>query len=598
MPALLLFLLCLFFSAPSFAQTPPWVSYSQSGFQSPAVMVDGNYQTGYVYAECPGANCSHIRDRNNEVVCPNTTFYNRNNGQPLPYDYGLVRRIMPCIKETLLMGANDYIGQVVILVGNIISAICTLAIVLLGALMVGGRATAPWRDSMVLAIKLGGVSYFLSHLCFTTPGSFAVFPTALDMIDDLTAKVSVYALNGGFFTYLQDCQEWTPILKSGSFPGDGGTVNEIWDMLDCTTEMLLGGILSSNAGSETIRFGIIAFLGACIVSKGLGATIGMIGFYLIVQLFWAVVRALYMFVTAYLGVALCIIIAPLFIPTILFKATSGYFVRWVQSLGGFMLQPVLVIAYIAMLISAFDEVVFTGDYSLSRALAGNSTLPGNAVDCVDSKGNDFMANGGIGAWMYGAGMWHGIYRDCPYGGAYSVASLTQSAVNTEPKSAVLPNNAPDYGMPGNQNTTVYIDTTNTDFFGAMGITSGSTKNVGVDFPIRPVDWNLLRARAYQDSNYSNDRYNPASPDNANTPDPGASATTNYLLDVLKSAVMAFLVGYIFVEMLNVIPFIGAGVAMGGGGVGGADLNAKTFGSGSLAPPGNDAVKNMKMPGGR
>lgn len=447
---------------------------------------------------------------------------------------------------------------------------------------------------MVLAVKLGGVSYFMSHLCYTQSGGFAVFPAALDIIDDLAGKVSVYAIQGTFFTYLSDCKEWTPFSTS-----DSGTVMQIWDALDCTGEMLLGGILGSNAGGETIRFGIIAFLFSCIVSKGLGVAVGMIGFYLIVQLFWAVVRALYMFVTAYLGVALCVIIAPFFIPTVLFKATSGYFVRWVQSLGGFMLQPIIVIAYIAMLISAFDQVVFTGEYSLMRTLAGS------AVDCVDSRGNDFMANGGIGAWMYGSGLWGGA-SDCPYGGAYSMGSLTQSIVNVEPKNMpytgmynynILPIDTPDYGAPGNKNTTPGIRTVGMDFFGAMGIDTGNMKDVGVDIPTTPVDWNWLRAIAYRDSNNTNERYNPASPQNASTPDPGASATNNYLLDVLKSAIMAFLVGYIFVTMLNVIPFISAGIAMGGGAVGGADLNTKTFGMGSLAPPGNDAVKNMKVPGG-
>jgi len=555
--ALLLFPLLFVFSFPALADNT-WVSYTNSGFPATLVMYDPT--SG---ASCPGPDCAHIRDFHAEVVCPNT------DSPSLPYNYGLVRRIMPCIKETLLAAANNYVGPVVQFLGNTVAAASVLSIVLLGALMVGGRSTAMWRDSLMLAAKLGGVSFFMSHLCYDPnyPGSFAVFPMLLDMMDDMVTMVSLYALQGTSFTYYQSCLNWTN-------PADVNTALEIWDFLDCTGEMLLGGILSADTSGSSIEFGIMGFLFACLVSKGLGITIGMIGFYLIVQLLWAVVRVLYMYITAYLGVALCIIIAPFFIPTLLFNATKSYFVNWTKALGGFMLQPIIIVAYLGMLLSAFDIVIFTGQNSLTRVLVGNA---------VDDP--TFMDQGGIGRWMYSNGM-------------YANKSFGSTAVTMDPQQALPPQTAPDYGAPGKLATTAPIPLTTTvtsggltykmqqDFFSAMGITNSGAhpSYMGVDIPVRAIDWDAVRSNIH--SQTGNPAYYTGNAD---------VDTNNYLLDVLKSAVMAFLVAYIFLQMLDVLPFLGSGLAMGSSIVGDSSLNAKTLGAGNLAPPGADAIKNIKGP---
>ena len=209
--------------------------------------------------------------------------------------------------------------------------------------------------------------------------------------------------------------------------------------------------------------------------------------------------------------------------------------------------------------------------------------------------------------MYGAGMWGGQYP-CNYGAGYSRGSIGQTAVTMNPKGMPGLESAPDYGAPGSVVTTEKIVTTGTDFFGATGISAGNPNLLGIDMPVTPVDWDFLRFKAFCDGREEPPCYNklckecspnPGSGDRRYDPkyyypDPEANriATNNYLLDVLKAVVMAFLVGYVFLKMLDVIPFIGAGVSMSGG----MDLGAKTLGQGALAPPGSSAIDKLKTSG--
>ena len=540
-------------------------SYSDGDFPSTIVMYNPTNSASCSADPSKQNNCNAIRAGGKEIVCPNMDFVN--SGGDHVYTFGLVRRIIPCIRDTMTWTANQYLVPLVQFFSSVVQAASVLAIALLGILMVSGRTTAPWRDSMVLAMKLAGVTFAMSHLYYDPdhPGQFAILPRILDMMDNMVGIVLTPVLSGSFFAYLGDCKQWSDPADYNSGP----TILFLWDLLDCSMEMLIGGILSAVEG-QTIQYGILGFLLACIMSNGLGVTVGLIGFYLVIQFIWAILRAIYMYISAYVGVVVCMLVAPLFIPTILFRTSIVYFSRWVQTLGGFVMQPIIIFAYLGMLVSAFDVLVFVGPNSLSRALVGSS---------VDNS--SFMSSGGIGGWMYTMPV-------------YATKSLHQAAVVMNENDAIHntnnanPQSAPNYGAPGLLATSGVINTVNTDFFGALGIT-GSDSNtpsfVGVDLPAQAVDWNYLRANAfndaqgnhYQDSNYNPDTF-------GSDPDGGKErATMNYLIDVLKTAIMAFCVGYIFLKMLDMLPFLSAAIAMGGND--GDALHQKMLSAGRLGPPG-------------
>jgi hypothetical protein len=571
-----------------------WVSYTNSGFVSPAILMSKSNNN----IACPGPNCQQTFNATDVVVCPNVYV------SGVPLEFSLIRRIMPCVKDTLLAATNRFLaGSFLNYMGNVASAAGTLAIVLLGVMMIGGRSTAVWKDAMVLGLKLGAVVFLMNHLNYDyqDPGRIALFPAALDIMDSMVYSVTSYALWGSHFGFYSFCQSLMPTQ-------DLGTPNVIWNYMDCTLEMVLGGILNFSSGA-TIPDGMMGFLFASLVSKGMGITIGLVGIYLLVQLIFAIVRCMYMYVAAYLGVALCVIVSPLFIPMILFRATRDRFASWLRTLIGFMIQPVIIAAYLGMLLTAFDVLVFTGPNSLTRAIAGT------AVDCpvrVNVGNNvytdDFMFRGGLGAWMNGYNL-----PGCSAQKSYTEKSIMPTAVVLDAKTAISTPGDPTYvppvavvdnGLPGSQVTSAPIDTVNTTFMNKLGITNSGGKStfMGMSVDIEAVDWDKLRANAFNDrlqkqnggfiygNHYRDPNYDPA-----NFGGDQDKATSNYLLDVLRSAIMAFLVGYIFLKILDALPFLGATMAMGNSVVQG--MESKTLGSGSLSPPGSNAVKSMKPAGG-
>lgn len=599
-----------------------WTSYTASGFVTPTVICNQANS-----AVCPGPTCSEVREpneygTNTEVVCPND-----NPDAPYP-EFGLLRRIMPCVKGTLLSATNVLTEALVVHLGDAVAALSTLAILLLGVKMLAGTTNATWRDSIVLMAKLGGVAYFSSHLVYDPahPGTFAVFPLALDIMDDMLFKVLGYAL-GGDSTFGGGSNSYSDLFNScisqwsnplgGSVPNpDANTSNIIWDYLDCTFEMMIGGILSA-AKNSTITYGFLGFLMACVVSKGFGITIGLVGFYLVIQFVMAVVRSLYIFITGYMGLAFCIVIAPIFIPTLLFQSSAPYFTRWLKKMLGFMLQPIIVAAYLGMLLTAFNVVVFSGPYSITAALAGPAF-----------NSNFYSTNNGIGGWAltgalsdsgspYGQnqyGYWSQqgntamqqlcldipasqppidcskqttlagyngcMAQSCVYAeqslGATGVVMNAQTisnntvngAPNTTPGHAAQPGDAQNYGVAGPMSTANRIDTANQTFFNAVGITSSASSSsvqfMGVDLPTRSVNWDWLAAN------------------NGNYPS-GSDGTNQYVLDVLRATLMAFLVAYIFLQMLDVLPFLGSALSSGGGATDGVN-DAKAL-LNKMSPPG-------------
>jgi type IV secretion system protein VirB6 len=68
------------------------------------------------------------------------------------------------------------------------------------------------------------------------------------------------------------------------------------------------------------------------------------------------------FVHAYLiakfGLVLLIYLAPLFVPLALFEQTKQFFQGWMKLAFSFALQPVIIAAFIALIFTVFDEVLY------------------------------------------------------------------------------------------------------------------------------------------------------------------------------------------------------------------------------------------------
>jgi len=77
----------------------------------------------------------------------------------------------------------------------------------------------------------------------------------------------------------------------------------------------------------------------------------------------------HMYVMAIFSLSFIFILGYLFVPLLLFKFTGDYFRKWLNICFGYMLMPVILMAYMAMMLVALDVTLFTGPFALWRQVS-------------------------------------------------------------------------------------------------------------------------------------------------------------------------------------------------------------------------------------
>lgn len=469
---------------------------------------------------------------------------------------GLTRRIIPCLKETLLDSTARILLPLTEQLSATIRLMMALAVALLGALMIGGKTTAPFKDTLILLLKLGGVSFFITEI-------YNIFVMLLDTMDSLLIVVTGYVMVGGPFQakILNGCPDY------GDFQNAPTLL--IWDAVDCTLNALVGGILSP----ASLIGGLAGFCLSAMMTNTLGFMIGMMGIRLILQLIWAIIKAVYIYLGCYIAICLMMLMSPIFVPMILFSVTKSYFERWIKLLLNYILQPLLLFVYLAMLLVAFDVVIFSGPYSLYSVIAGEAAKNDNFTLPWDEGGE-----GGIGGWL----LTHGAYsKDFANPAAIPVhhgrAAKRMSVVggNRTMETGVGGTMTVGVTAPKSVAKSMLVDA-NTQRsvlarlgMGPTGKGKGELNFYEVNIPIIQIDWKMLADENGFDST-------------------DEQSFLNYMIKVFMSFLMALITGYVFISLLDSLPFIGSGIAAAG--------DEKTFGLKgieSLQPPGSEAMDKLQ-----
>ncbi len=444
---------------------------------------------------------------------------------------GLTRRVIPCIKENILEATNTFLTPFSVYIADAVAAACTLAVALWGTLLVTGKAQAPTSGFFVLAIKIGAVVLFTSNFG-------GLFPALLDSLDYMLGVVGNYVINiSGLMT--------NPLCV---VPAGDPVEMMVWNGMDCLIETLVGGIFSP----FSLALGLTGFIFACLFSGSIGFFIAMLGFYMVSQFLFIVARALYIFLSAYIAFAIMVIISPLIIPTILFTATKGYFDKWVRLTSSFIIQPIILFAYLSMLAATYNAVVFTAPYSLAYSLAGS-----------DAGNPGFN----IGGWLINKGI-------------YGEKSHMGKAVEIDPKeiiknlgkaedldSGVLATIGERVGASEAQWKSGIFD-----FLGVGNSGLADLRHFKIDVPTTAVDWLTLTV-------INNVVFPPAHPD-AGQPD-----VITYITQLLLSLAMCCIMVFIMNTLLSFLPFISASIL-------GQPLAMNPMGVGKMAPPGSKAMNNL------
>ncbi len=399
---------------------------------------------------------------------------------------GLLNRVVPCIGNTVIVATENFLLPFSAIMADTVAACCLFAVILFGFRVAIGQQRKITSDTFILAIKLGLVIMFSWNF-------------------------------GGWFPYLIDTINYLVITVSGYllFELDGYTLKcptaiTVWLRIDCALDQLIGGILPGSLFS----FGMGGFVISALFTPFAGFTIFMIGIGFFLTLLMAVAKAMYVFLSAYIAIALLVIVSPIFVPLVLFRVTKAYYEKWLRLLIGLIIQPIFLFVYIAMLMAGFDVVIFSGERSVYRAIAG---------DAIDQP------NFYIGKHMLGEGY-------------YIEEGKFDKNINLNPKqmAGMLGMKVQNAGMFGNLRELAG------DLNKKAQIQTGS--NFPVDVPIKVLDIKRMSkvlggvCVAPANEQQQND------------------CITTYIVRVILSMFTALVVAYIFYTLLAIIPYLGVSMA--------------------------------------
>lgn len=467
-------------------------------------------------------------------------------------EYGIIKRMVYCIQGLVIPATYKmmYINSVNYFYGPIAAA-CTLALLLWGFLMATGKNSAPMKDAFTVALKIGGVFMFTFVLGQSDLFPKGLFPVMLAVVDDLSSIVTTYV---GYSSSIKCASNFAP--------------SDMWGRVDCTLNTIFGGIFSST----TLVLGLVGFFVTAFFSSMFGIFIALAGFAIIFFLVFSIFRACYITITAYVAIALMALVSPIFITLLLFKSTYGYFEKWLKLTLGFMLQPIFLFAYLSMMLAAYDTVVYDGRFSIYRALVSQvdigsyPTIKAYPTDIASNPAREFY----IGQWMLDKGV-------------FRVADGPALGVGTNP-AADVEMKARNVGVLGSTGAKE-VDSNLFDQRDASGIKQNILKGFAalnvymVDVQINKIGWQEMSlahlcttAGCTAQTKYDEiveAAFEQACPNaRGDCLEAGNNAAKQalynvyiqYMVQLLLSLLIAMLTMYIFYLLIDVLPFIGAGIA--------------------------------------
>ncbi len=148
----------------------------------------------------------------------------------------------------------------------------------------------------------------------------------------------------------------------------------IWDTLDCKIAMSLGF-----GPAVSVPNLLMAIVGG-FFTGGLGIIFFVAAFVFAFFLISMTIKAMHIFIMSITSVIILLYVSPITITCAFFKRTEGIFTGWWKQILGFTLQPMILFAYLGILVSMLDAVI------LGSATFTGSNIIVNGQTVVDTLG--------------------------------------------------------------------------------------------------------------------------------------------------------------------------------------------------------------------
>ncbi|MFM8186137.1 MAG: type IV secretion system protein, partial [Alphaproteobacteria bacterium] len=151
----------------------------------------------------------------------------------------------------------------------------------------------------------------------------------------------------------------------------------IWDTLDCKLVRAIG------YGPEVDTANIAKMIFAGFLTGGVGIVFFFASFALAFMLLSIIFRAIQITIMSLLAVVLLVYISPITITCSLFERTKGIFENWYKQLLGYILQPMILFAYLGLFITVIDSV-FIGEATF-ETISSTKSFDHPKLNCKDAE---------------------------------------------------------------------------------------------------------------------------------------------------------------------------------------------------------------------
>ncbi len=260
-----------------------------------------------------------------------------------------------------------------------IKLVLTLSIMFYGIKTLLGFGQLSTKELTPYILKIGVIFYFALGDAWQTQFFDGFYSGSYEF-----ARL-VFKIDAGTDESKRDgCQFGEITLSDGTTTSTGRTYPDgkeylaIWDTLDCKIMRYLG------FGPQDSAANIASLVLASFFTGPIGIYLALAMMFIGICLISLTIRALHIFLLSAISIIIFIFVSPLTITCLLFKKTEHIFKKWLTELISFCLQPMILFAYIAILITTFDKTVIG-----SATFIGNGPYKTLACNksCVDSNGN-------------------------------------------------------------------------------------------------------------------------------------------------------------------------------------------------------------------
>ncbi len=243
----------------------------------------------------------------------------------------------------------------------IIKLVLTVSITFYGMMILLGMGEIQKKQLLALVIKIGIVIYFALGTGWQDVLIDGVLETS-SILSDIMMRVDDENVDE---EKLDGCQ--FPRFNYRLLPSDplrfedkqyppGMEYLKVWDTLDCKLAKAFG------FGPDLTVPNIILTMLAGFLTGGLGIIFVVAAFMFAFFFLSLILRALHIFLLSTIALILLVFVSPITITCLLFQKTKSIFDSWLKQMIGFILQPVILFAYLGIYISIFNVVV-VGDVS-------------------------------------------------------------------------------------------------------------------------------------------------------------------------------------------------------------------------------------------